>query len=143
MAKKTIFLVGIISLLFITIGYAYLNAALSINGSTTIVSNTWDIHFESVTNNSVVATTPASIQGNNTSINYSVRLERPGDFYEFKVDIVNTGSIPAKVSLVNTQGISNEASSYLETSIKYTDGTNVQVDDLLNPHSMKRIVVRV
>ena len=49
-------------LLFISIGYAYLSAALSINGNTTIAANTWDIHFEnlSITNGSVIATTPAA-----------------------------------------------------------------------------------
>ncbi len=76
-------MLGIFSLLFITIGCAYLNATLSINGNTTIASNTWDIHFENlrVTTGSVTATTPAAIQSNTTMISYSVLLDKPVHFH--------------------------------------------------------------
>ena len=132
-------------LLFISVGYAYLNAALSINGHTELSANTWNIHFENlaVTDGSVAASTPAAIQSDTTNIVYSVLLDRPGDFYEFEVDVVNSGTIGGKISLVNIQGISSAAEPYLEHSIKYTNGNNVQVDDLLNPGARKRIVVRV
>ena len=132
-------------LLFISVGYAYLNATLSINGHTELSANTWNIHFENlaVTNGSVSATTPAAIQSDTTNIVYSVLLDRPGDFYEFEVDVVNSGTIGGKISLVNIQGISSAAEPYLEQSIKYTNGNPVQVDDLLNPGARKRIVVRV
>ena len=132
-------------LLFISVGYAYLNAALSINGHTELSANTWNIHFENlaVTDGSVAASTPAAIQSDTTNIVYSVLLDRPGDFYEFEVDVVNSGPIGGKISLVNIQGLSSAAEPYLEHSIKYTNGNNVQVDDLLNPGARKRIVVRV
>ncbi len=132
-------------LLFISIGYAYLSAALSINGHTELSANTWNIHFEnlSIASGSVNATTPVAIQSNTTSINYSVELGTPGDFYEFEVDVVNAGTIGGKISLVNIQGISSAADPYLDQSIKYTNGNPVQVDDLLNPGARKRIVVRV
>ena len=132
-------------LLFISIGYAYLSATLSINGHTELSANTWNIHFENlaVTDGSVAASIPAAIQSDTTNIVYSVLLDRPGDFYEFEVDVVNSGTLPGKLSLFNIQGISSEAEPYLEHSIKYTNGNSVQVDDLLNPSSRKRIVVRV
>ena len=132
-------------LLFISVGYAYLNATLSINGHTELSANTWNIHFEnlSVTDGSVAASIPAAIQSNNTNINYSVILEMPGDFYEFEVDIVNSGSLPGKLSLTQIEGISSVAELYLDSSIKYTNGNDVQVDDLINPGARKRIVVRV
>ena len=143
--KRMIYFSLFVLLLLISIGYAYLSAALSINGNTTIVANTWDIHFENltITNGSVTASTPAAINGNSTSISYTVLLSKPGDFYEFEVDTVNAGTIPAKISLVDIQGISSAAEPYLEYSIKYTTGADVQVNDLLNPDSEKRIVVRV
>ncbi len=144
--KKKVMLLSIFFLLlFITVGYAYLSAALSINGSTTIASNTWDIHFAnlSVSSGSASAITDATIQSNTTSINYDVELGNLEDFYEFEVDIVNAGTIPAKISLVEITGITEAALPYLETSIKYAGGNPVQVDDLLNPSSRKRIVVRI
>ena len=143
--KRILFFSLFFLLLFISVGYAYLSASLSINGNTTIASNIWDIHFENLTVNSasVPATTPAAINGNSTSISYSVKLSNPGDIYEFSVDVVNAGTIPAKVSLVTMQGITSEVESYLDYSIKYTYGDDVQVDDLLNPNSRKRIIVRL
>ena len=132
-------------LLFISIGYAYLNASLSINGNTTIAANTWDIHFENlnISNGSVVATTPAAIQSNSTSINYSVLLSLPGDYYEFSVDVVNAGTIPGKVSLAGVQGITSGAEDFLDVTIKYDYGDDVQVNDLLNPGTRKRVIVRL
>ena len=132
-------------ILFISVGYAYLNSTLSIMGHTELSANTWNIHFEnlSVTDGSVSATTPAQISGNTTSISYSVLLERPGDFYEFSVNVVNSGTLPGKISLVDINGISSSAEPYLDYSIKYTNGNLVQVDDLLNAGATKRVVVRV
>ena len=143
--KKIMYFSLFFLLLLVSVGYAYLNAALSINGSTTIAANTWDIHFEnlSISAGSVAATTPAAISGNTTSINYSVLLSRPGDYYEFSVDVVNAGTLSGKISLVNVQGITSAAEPYLESSIKYITDEGVQVNDLLNPGASKRIVVRV
>ena len=93
-------------LLFIGIGYAYLTSNLSITGATEIAANSWNIHFANlvVSENSVSATTPASINpSDNTSITYTVKLSRPKDFYEFTVDVVNEGSLPGKISISNYQ----------------------------------------
>ena len=144
--KKRILYVSLFFLLLlISIGYAYISTSLSINGVSTIAANSWNIHFEnlSVSNGSSVASTPATIQNDTTKINYSVLLDLPGDFYEFEVDVVNSGTIPGKVSLVNISGISSEAEPYLESSVKYVNGNSVQIGDILNPGTGKRIVVRV
>ena len=56
---------------------------------------------------SVEATTPAAIdQNDTTSISYAVKLNAPGDFYEFTVDIVNAGTLPGKINVVTIDGIS-------------------------------------
>ena len=144
--KKRILYVSLFFLLLlISIGYAYISTSLSINGNTTIAANSWSIHFAnlSIKEGSVIATTPAAIQTDTTNISYSVELASPGDFYEFEVDVVNAGTIPGKLSLANIQGISSSAEPYLEQSIKYTKGNQVQVDELLKPGASKRIVVRV
>ena len=159
--------------LFISMGYAYLNTSLSITGDTTIAGNTWDIHFENlnVSENSVSATVPASIQDNGTSVKYSAVLGSPGDYYEFSVDVVNAGTLPGKISSVNIGAfyefgddvfnagtlpgkISSvnikeitpedpEDPDYLDYYITYINGVSVQNGDLLNPGSRKRIVVRI
>ena len=131
--------------LFISMGYAYMSTSLSIIGHTEIGANSWDIHFEnlSVSEDSVIATVPASIQDNGTSVEYSAVLETTGAFYEFSVDVVNAGTLPGKISSVNIEGISPENSESLDYYITYINGVSVQTGDLLNPSSRKRIVVRI
>ena len=100
---KYIILVFLFILLVIGIGYAYLTSNLSITGATNVAGNTWDIHFDNlnITNGSVTAITPATINpSDNTKISYTVLLNRPGDYYEFTVDMVNSGTLPGKVTLV-------------------------------------------
>ena len=101
----------LILLLAIGIGYAYLTSNLSITGSTEVVANTWNIHFENlnVSTGSVTATTPASIQSNNVDITYAITLSRPKEYYEFTVDIKNDGTLPGKVSISTLNGITTAA----------------------------------
>ena len=89
-----------------------------------------------------MATTPAAIQSNSTSINYSVLLSLPGDYYEFSVDVVNAGTIPGKVSLAGVKGITTGAEEFLDVTIKYDYGDDVQVNDLLNPGTRKRVRIQ-
>ena len=94
--KTQVYLLLIFSLaLLIGVGYAALSATLKINGQTTINKASWDIYMKdiSVTSGSVEATTIPSLNNTNTAINFTVKLTKPGDFYEFTVKEVNAGTI--------------------------------------------------
>ena len=139
----SLFLLFILSM---GIGYAYLTSNLSILGNTEIASNSWDIHFANlnVTNGSVEATTPAAIDPtDNTSITYTVKLNRPKQFYEFTVDVVNEGTLPGKVSISTLSGITSEAEDIVLYTVNYTNGNPVQVGDILNGGATKHIKVKV
>ena len=144
--KKFITSLVLLLILSIGVGYAYLTRNLSISGSTLIAANSWDIHFDNLVINpdSVEATTPASIDiSDTTSITYAVVLSRPGDFYEFTVDMVNTGSLPGKISLVTINGITAAAEDLVDYTITYSNGKPVAVNNILNGNSSKNIKVRV
>ena len=132
-------------ILFVGIGYAYLTSNLSISGTTGIVGNSWDIHFENlnVKDGSVTATNPATIQSNKVDITYSIRLERPKDYYEFTVDVKNDGTLPGKVSISSLAGITTEAASIIDYTITYINGRSVNIGDILNAGAKKTIRVRV
>ena len=137
----------LIIILIIGIGYAYLTSNLSITGATSIAGNTWDIHFDNlvVSDGSVTATTPAAIDStDNTQINYAVTLNRPGDYYEFTVDMVNSGTLPGKISLVELNGITAAVEDVIDYSVVYTNNnTPVAANDILNSNSSKNIKVKV
>lgn len=65
----------IVILLFISIGYAYLNTTLSINGTSMLDSARWDVHFENIqVKNGSVTPTVEPIISNNTTVSFSVTL---------------------------------------------------------------------
>ena len=95
------------SLLLIGVVYAILQANLQINGIAKISSNTWDIHFDNIqinTNSVAIGEndSPATIDPeNNCKVDFEVTLSLPGDFYEFTVDVVNSGTIDGMIGELN------------------------------------------
>ena len=61
------------------IGYAALNETLTLEGTTDIDEASWNVHFQNVQieSGSVTATTEPTIT-DNTSISFGVNLENPG-----------------------------------------------------------------
>ena len=131
----------------IGLGYAYLNSSLAVNGLFNIGLNTWDIHFVNlvVKEGSSEAVSPAAIDVNdNTKVNYSVKLNLPGDYYEFEVDVKNFGTLPGEISVVSLNGLDSSLSQVIQYTIKYkSSGDDLQVGDKLNPGAKKTIVVRL
>ena len=83
----------------IGVGYAALNATLQINGTTTIGAVTWDVHFENAaaTDNANVDGTVTIDSNDKTKATYTATLTEPGDKYEFTIDVVNKGTVDAKL----------------------------------------------
>lgn len=144
--KKYVVIAILLLIIGISIGYTALSATLNISGTTTIEKASWDIHFENLTikDGSVNAIKNAVIDGKKTSIDYSIELTKPGDFYEFSVDIKNAGTIPAKVAaLPILSGLEESQKNYINYEIKYSDNTEIKKDDYLDTEATKTIKVRV
>lgn len=131
---KTMLILALL-LLGITIGYAALSSNLSINGTSTIDKPTWDIHFENIQtkSGSITPTTAANII-NATTVTYAVTFNTPGEYYEFDVDVKNSGTIDGMIesvtSTVNNQPISN-LPNYIEYYVTYEDGVEIAPNHLL------------
>jgi len=132
-------LVLVMLVLTISIGFAILSTTLKINGISTIGKNTWNIYWDNieVTDGSVNPTTAAYIKDSaKTEIEYSVRFNEPGDFYEFTVDAVNNGTLDAVITEIDSKvnGVKVENANlpaYIKYSVKYADGGTVALNDLL------------
>lgn len=85
----------------ISFGYAALSTTLTINGKTNISKVGWDIHFfnATVTDGSVSGTEADNIinSTDRTKASWTATLAKPGDFYEFKINVGNFGTIDAKL----------------------------------------------
>ena len=137
----------VLILLFISMGYAFLNTTLNIVGVSTINNPTWDIHFENVVvkSGSVLASTP-TIDTNKTMVNFSVELSLPGDYYEFTVDAVNDGSIDGMISVISNKLNNVEITTlpnYLEYVVSYVDGVSIAQNHLLAANTSEKYKVHV
>ena len=110
-------------------------------GTTEIKDLDWHIEFENLKekDGSVKPVTKAKIANNKTDIYYEVKLEEPGDYYEFTVDIVNSGSHDAKIFEIINKGLTTRQKRYLNYEITYKDGTKIEMNDTLSAHSKKTI----
>ena len=127
----------------ISIGYAALSTTLNINGKAS-----WDVHFANIieTAGGVTATKAATItSGNATEVTYDVTLTKPGDYYEFEVDVENTGTLPAKISTAPTLGgVSAAQDVYLNYTVKWKDSkADPATGDEIAAGDKKTAVVRI
>ena len=144
--RKMVFFAIVCLLLLIGIGYAYLSQSLKINNTATIAMNAWNVHLENVVvrDGSVAATAPI-IGNDKISVTASVTLSKPLDFYEYSVDVVNEGTLDAKLDTLIKTTLTEEQKKYLNYTITYKDHTEIKQNDLLAPGEREtiRIVIEI
>ena len=149
--RKNILVLLLVLLCSLGLGYALLRTNLTINGTSKIKGNTWDIHFENlnVTDGSVELSSgdvAAAIGSNTTEVSYTVTLNQPGDFYEFTVDAVNAGSIDGMVESVTSKlndAVITTLPAYLDYSVSYSDGVAISPNQYLKAGETETYKVRI
>ncbi len=131
----------------VSIAYAALavNLGIPVNGIKEIERPDWNIEFQNlkVVTGSVNAVRPATILDSKTDIVYSVRLNNPGEFYGFIVDVVNTGSMDAKLYDIISTKLNSTQLRYLNYSVRYIDNSEIKINDTLDSKESKTIKVIV
>ena len=144
--KDNIKILLIILILGLGIGYAYINSDLNINGTAQVNSANWDVHWSNiqVKNGSVSASSPTI--SNQTTVNYSVVLNLPGDYYEFTVDAVNGGSIDAMIDTIDSKlngATITTLPDYLNYTVTYSDGVELAPNHQLLHNTTETYKVRI
>ena len=92
----------VVSLVAVSLAYAGFTQNLNINGSASIKTVNWDVHFENIANKSLVGTatwgTEPTIVGSTTIGDYSVNLKSPGDSASFEFDVKDAGNFNAQMT---------------------------------------------
>ena len=141
-----------VSILGITLGYAYLNTELQINGTTNVSSASWNVYWNNIqlgSNNVTTVTTPATISTGKTEVSFNVDFKEPGDTYEFTVDAVNDGTIDAMISTFSKGVYAANGTTpktlpdYLEYTVTYSDGIEIANNQLLESGKTETYKVRV
>lgn len=102
-SKNALLLVVLLAIVGIAVGYAALSQELVLTGTATVKGmNDWKVHFADTS--AVKATSSAGVTNNTFKLNdnelsgtFAATLE-PGAWVEYKVVVVNDGSIKAKVN---------------------------------------------
>ena len=139
-----LFILVIMCFAFLGIGYSYISTSLNINGTANVTAASWDVHFDNlnVTDGSVTATTPADIT-DDTTIEFAATLEEPGDYYEFTVDVVNSGTMDAMIDgFTISPELTSDQEKYLEYKVTYLDGGELEEKQKLAVGSSEIIKVR-
>ena len=144
-SKRLIMALALILLVTISIGYAALSTELRINGTANIAATSWNVHFENVnvtstnvTGNTAAVTEAPTVAENNTTttqLTYNVTLNKPGDFYEFTVDVVNGGTVNAKIAdngitktaKIGGSDLSEAQAKLVNYTVTYADAGNTAV----------------
>lgn len=140
-----IFILAFFLIISVSVGYAVVSTNLKINGSSNLRRNEWNIHYanlNTVTGANLVVTAP-HYDSSGTIIDFKINLDNEDDLYEFTVDIVNEGTIDAKVNNLVKTGITAEQEEYLEYDLTYNDGSSINTGDLLRAGETKKVKVKV
>ena len=134
----------LVSVLTLTVVYAALSTTLNINGNAEVTAASWDIYLDNVKLNSNSATTIVPTISNKTTASFSTTLTKPGDFYEFTVDVVNNGSIDAMIdNVTKTPELSGTQAKYINYIVEYENGQSVSTKQLVSKNSFVRLKVKV
>ena len=105
----------------------------------------WNIYLENIEikEGSVTARTNPVIDESLTGIVYEVDLDTPGQFFEFTMDVKNSGSIDAMLDEVIGTTLTTEQQKYLAYIVTYDGGTSLEKNDKLAVGATEKIKVRI
>lgn len=151
--KTKLVVLLLILVLLISVGYAALTTNLTINGTATVKHQSWSVYFDNVqvktgsVSGAKVTTAPSTSGTTTTTLNWEVSMDTPGEFYEFNVDVVNNGTIDAMIGTETDSIIAStltaEQQKYLDYTIKYVNGTDIDQYPYLAAGETRTITVKL
>lgn len=111
-----------VAVVTMSVGFAAFTQTLNINGNVQVASSVWNIQFDTasyVESSGSVAVSADNRTLTGTSMSYNVTLTKPGDFYEFTVNVKNTGTFDANLTGITMSALTTEQAKYLAYEISY------------------------
>lgn len=111
-----------VALVIMAIGFANYTRDLSINGTANLTAASWDVHFDDTSYSATRGSVSVTPNIGTTTMSYTVDLEKPGDFYEFTINVVNGGTYDAKLNTIALTPVDSAYQKYLTYEVYY-EGT--------------------
>ena len=147
--KALVIVVMLIVVAGLTVAFAALSSSLNINGTAYLDAAKWGIRFENLSSPTRVgkATTigTAKIEESKsaeiTGINVSLSI--PGDKIVYTVNLVNKGTINAKIDEIEKTVLTSEQQRYLTFKVTDQNGYEIKKGDILEKGETKKITITI
>ena len=147
--KALVIVVLLIVVAGLTVAFAALSTTLNINGTAYLDAAKWGIRFENLSSptkiGSANVTGTAKIEETKAAeiTGMNVSLSIPGDKVTYTVDLVNEGTINAKIDKIEKTTLTEEQQKYLTFKVTYKDGTEVSEGDILSKEERKNLIITI
>ena len=147
--KALVVVVLLIVVAGLTIAFAALSTTLNINGTAYLDAAKWGIRFENLSSptkiGSATTTGTAKIEETKSAeiTGINVNLSIPGDKVTYTVDLVNKGTINAKIDNIEKTVLTSEQQKYLTFKVTDKDGREVSEGDILSAGETKNLTITI
>ena len=147
--KALVVVVLLIVVAGLTVAFAALSTTLNINGTAYLDAAKWGIRFENLSSPTRVgkATTTGTAKIEETKAaeitDMNVSLSIPGDKIVYTVDLVNKGTINAKIDNIEKTVLTQEQQRYLTFKVTDKNGYEIKQGDILEKGETKKITITI
>lgn len=147
--KVLIIMMLLVVITGLTVAFAALSTSLSINGTAYLDASKWGIRFENLSSPTRVgkATTTGTAKIEEAKaaeiIDMNVNLSTPGDKIVYTVDLVNNGTINAKIDNIEKTVLTSEQQRYLIFKVTDKNGYEIKQGDILSAGETKKITITI
>ena len=139
----------IVAVLGLTVAFAALSTTLNIKGSAYLDAAKWGIKFENLSEPVKVGTTTttgtAKIEESKSAeiTEINVGLSTPGDKVTYTVDLVNKGTINAKIDNIEKTVLTSEQQRYLTFKVTDQNGYEIKQGDILSAGETRNLTITI
>ena len=147
--KALVVVVLLIVIAGLTVAFAALSTTLNINGTAYLDASKWGIRFENLSSptkiGSATTTGTAKIEESKSAeiTGINVSLSTPGDKVTYTVDLVNKGTINAKIDNLEKTVLTQEQQRYLIFKVTDKDGREVSEGDILSAGETRSLTITI
>ena len=133
----------------LTVAFAALSTTLNINGTAYLDAAKWGIRFENLSSptkiGSANVTGTAKIEETKSAeiTGMNVSLSTPGDKVTYTVDLVNKGTINAKIDNIEKTVLTSEQQRYLTFRVTDKNGNEVSEGDILSAGETRNLTITI
>ena len=147
--KALVVVVLLIVIAGLTVAFAALSTTLNINGTAYLDAAKWGIRFENLSSptkiGSANVTGTAKIEESKSAeiTGINVGLSTPGDKVTYTVDLVNKGTINAKIDNIEKTVLTSEQQKYLTFKVTDKSGNEVSKGDILSAGETRNLTITI